>query len=211
MLKQTEIDYLRELSDFILENERVSIREFKDFEELNDFENFEHFKKCLDENKFRLVVNYTNLHNDLFFTERIKTINKIIYKSIPLIVAIIISIFGIFNGNFSYLLLLPTYYLSQILSANNMFFKRHFLMFILTLISFYLFWDLKFLGGAILLSFIFNIIMFGNYRKNRSNFIFNAAQADEKIFVFYFYFRLFTIFSNTSEKIIFCRKDYNVS
>ncbi len=210
MLKQKEIDYLKELSDYMLETERVSVRKFQDFEELNEFENFEHLQKCINEKEFYLTTNYTHLHQDIFFPERIKTINKFYFKSIPILVAVLIAIIGIINGNFSYILLIPLYSVSQLLSANNILFKKYLMLFFLILVSLYLFWNVQFLVGTILISFIFNIFMFGNYRNNRAYFILNAAQTDEKIFVLYFYFKLFSIRSNTSNKMFFCRKDYNV-
>ncbi|MBX3009789.1 MAG: hypothetical protein KF816_17320 [Melioribacteraceae bacterium] len=175
----------------------------KELDELNHL-SFENLLDKLKSGHFQPFLGIGDIYDKFNYMapKEQKSIARLIIN-MPNIIAIASATFGVWNGNYLFLLLLIIPYASNFISA---FIKINTLSTIITvgLIGYFIYTDNYFAWNLILVAYL--SIFFANYyRKYVNNTLIKLSFCNEKVFCFMYYSRVLRLVNTQTNEIIFSK------
>lgn len=181
-------------------------RQISELDELINFGGFSEVIRKVELNELQLNIPNHKLYEvyNYVVPKKERVINRQ-FLNIPYLLALSISIYGIVIGNYWLLTLLPTVFISTLLSS----IFGGVLFYLITLAAtFYLFYSDHETIGFITLTVLVTVFCSHYLRIHRRNSLLKMGLVNEEIFAFLFYSKTLSVYDRSNDKLIYSGMKY---
>lgn len=175
----------------------------KELPELTEYKNFNDLKEKIDRKELLISIPDFKLFgaHDFVVPKKDKTLSQIILLA-PYIMAIIFSIYGMFNHNFWLLITLPISFLSPLFYS---IFNKIIVIGILFIVSGYLIYDEKTIIGIFIFMILFSTLSSKLLKGLRRKTLIQISTSYETIFAFLFHNRTIAMTDTYTNEFIYSK------